>query len=287
MGPASQAAADVIFVVDESGSMVMEHEWIRTEVLHLDTQFRERGVGVGNRQNQFALVGFGRNSRDDITGIVLSQLTTPAQFINASNQLQLTGLVEDGYAAIDFALENIPTRSETAKIMILITDEDRSILRLDLSRETIEQSLRREGFILNAVVNQGFLSDPQDNTSHALGLDGNGTSYIIDQTDSNLFASRDGGTYNPNPAFGFGSTFRDYVQLAFATGGVAWDLNQLREQGLFAEAFTNAFTQVKVDEVMNVSRICFSCFCSLAGSQCTRVDVEDCSGEVPGELLLN
>lgn len=286
MGPASQAAADVIFVMDESGSMVMEHEWIRTEVSRLDAQLRQRGIGVGNRQNQFALVGFGRDSRDDILGVVLSQLTTPMQFISASNQLQLTGLFEDGYAAIDFALENIPTRSETAKIMILVTDEDRSILRLDLSRETIEQSLRREGFILNTIVNQGFLSDPRDNTSHALGLNGNGTSYVIDQTDPNLFTSQDGGTYNPNPAFGFENTFRDYVQLAFATGGVAWDLNQLREQGLFAEVFTNAFTQIKVDEVMNVSRICFSCFCSLTGGQCTTVDVEDCSGEVPGELLL-
>jgi len=76
--------------------MAMEHELIRTEVVLLNDQLRERGIGLGSRQNLFALVGFGRNNREDILGIVLSQLTTPEQFINASNQLELTGVSEDG-----------------------------------------------------------------------------------------------------------------------------------------------------------------------------------------------
>jgi len=266
--------------------MAMEHEWIRTEVVLLNDQLRERGIGLGSRQNLFALVGFGRNNREDILGIVLSQLTTPEQFINASNQLELTGVSEDGYAGIDFALDNIASRMGTAKLMIFVTDEDRSIIRLDLSRAVIEQRLRQEGFLLNVVVNQGFLSDPQDSTSHALGLDSNGTAYTFDRNNPNLFSSQEGGTYNQNPLFGFQDTYRDYVELAFATGGVAWDLNQLREQGLYAQAFTNAFTQVKVDEVMNVSRVCFSCFCTPPDSQCALeegVGVEECSGVVPGE----
>ena len=267
--------------------MAMEHEWIRTEAVRLNEQLTERGVGLGSRQNLFALVGFARDNPQDIGGIVLSQLTTPEQFINASRQLQLSGVFEDGYTGIDFALNNIVSRVGTAKVIIFVTDEDRSILRLDLSREVIQQRLIREGFLLNVVVNQGFLSDAQDNNSHALGLNGNGTAYTFDRNDPNLFSSQEGGVRNPNPGFGFGTTYRDYVELAFATGGVAWDLNQLREQGVFAEAFTNAFTQVKVDEVMTVSRVCFSCYCAPQGSQQCTLEVgvgrEECSGEVPGE----
>ena len=59
-GDARRAAADIVFVVDESGSMVMEHTWLRSEIVRLDQQLRLKGVGVGDRPNLFALVGFGR-----------------------------------------------------------------------------------------------------------------------------------------------------------------------------------------------------------------------------------
>ena len=51
---------------------------------------------------------------------------------------------------------------------------------------------------------------------------------------------------------GSGTTESDYVNgLAFATGidGAAWDLNRLRAGGLTATSFTNAFVDVKVEEI--------------------------------------
>ena len=44
-GPASQSAADIVFVVDESGSMAFEHEWIQKAAVELDQSLRLQGVG--------------------------------------------------------------------------------------------------------------------------------------------------------------------------------------------------------------------------------------------------
>lgn len=289
-GPASQAAADIMFVIDESGSMAMEHEWIQKEVNLLDIALRERGVGVGMRQNLFGLVGFGRNDPTSIGGITISQLARPDAFVVAARELQLTGVLEDGYSAIDHALSMIETRSGTAKQVILVTDEDRGVLRIDLSRELIEERLTRNGFMLNVIINQGFLSDPSDDHSFALGLGRNSTAYIVDPDSPLLFSTSDGGSPNPSPFFGFGNSYEDYALLAHSTGGAAWDLNQLREEGILAEAVTNAFTAVKVEEVMSVLRECFLCVCLYPQEVCSEVtdrELNECFGFAPGEYTMD
>ena len=288
IGPASSAAADIIFVVDESGSMAMEHEWIRREVVLLDVGLKQQGVGVGERENMFALVGFGRNDPVDITGVTLTSLAPLDEFISASFNLELTGVLEDGYAAIDHALITVQTRNGTAKQIILVTDEDRGVLRSDLSRDAIRQRLIDAGIVLNVVVNQGFLASADDPTTFALGLNGNGTAYVVDTETSSLFTTVDGGAPSSEQFFTFGNTLEDYVELAFSVGGLAWDLNQLREQGIFAEAFTNAFTQAKVNEVMTVFRVCFSCQCSAPEETCNiQHDVckENCVGPVQSKHI--
>ncbi len=288
-GEANQAAADIIFVVDESGSMFMEHAWIRKEVYVLESQLQERGVGVGERENLYALVGFARADLSAISGILISNLTRPDEFVNASFDLRTSGLIEDGYSGIDFALRNVQPRPGTARQLILVTDEDRGILRSDLTRDVIEQQLKDEGFVLNVIVNQGFLADSADNSSLALGLTGNGTAYIVDNS-SDSFTAVEGGEPITFSFFEFGDTLEDYVELAFRLGGAAWDLNQLREQGDFARAFTNAFTAVKVEEVMNVFRVCFACFCEANEAKdeiigpcigSVGIEISDCVG-IPG-----
>lgn len=283
VGPASQAAADIVFVVDESGSMAMEHEWIREEVRIFDRLLKTRGVGAGERNNLFALVGFGRNDRTAILGITLTQLTSAGDFVTASQDLVLTGVFEDGYAAIDYAIGNILTRPGTAKQLILITDEDRGILRPILTQDTIERRVKEAGYILNVVVNQGFQTTPYENTSYALGVT-SGTAYLFDPFSSSLFSTSRSSVI-PSTEFRFGTTFQDYVELALRLGGAAWDLNQLREQGLFARAFTNAFSETKVEEVMTVFRYCFECLCLSFREDCSLandVSIQNCAGTFPG-----
>lgn len=284
VGPASQAAADIVFVVDESGSMAMEHEWIRQEVRILDRLLKERGVGAGERSNLFALVGFGRNDFDAILGVTLTQLTSASDFIAASNHLVLTGSFEDGYAAIDHAVESIASRPDTAKQLILVTDEDRGILRTDLSRGVIERRLREAGYVLNVVVNQGFQTTSD---TFALGVT-NSAAYLFDPFSSNSLFISTTDEVNPSTEFRFGNTFEDYVEMALGLGGAAWDLNQLREQGMFARAFTNAFSEAKVEEVMRVFRYCFECLCFSSREVCSLaegVNNEACTGTFPGMLL--
>ena len=47
-------AADIILLVDESGSMVQEHAWIPTVATSLDQALRDVGVGEESR-NRYAL----------------------------------------------------------------------------------------------------------------------------------------------------------------------------------------------------------------------------------------
>ena len=283
-GRISQAAADIVFVVDESGSMAYEHEWIRKSAVSFDKALKDQGVGVGKRQNMYALVGFGRNDPSAILGVTLAPLTSLDGFLNVTDQLALNGLVEDGYAAIYHVLQTIESRPDTAKQIILVSDEDREALRKDLSFESLSEQLKNTGYVLNAVVNQGFMAN-QSSSVFALGLRGDGKSFIFNQSSSTLFSTSSGGFPSSAEVFNFGSTFEDYVQLSFSTGGVAWDLNQLREGGNYSIAFTNAFTQAKLDEIMAMFNVCFLCQCTRQPNMCvlqSDFELENCVGEYTG-----
>ena len=288
IGPASQAAADIIFVVDESGSMAGEQGWIREEVQVLDRMLKEKGVGSGMRRNMFALVGYSRNNPQDILGITLTTLASSSDFVTASRNLMVTGTAEDGYAAIDYALTNIPTRSDTAKQIILVTDSDRRILQFDLNRANIEQRVRELGFTLNVVVNQGFVISEVDSI-FALGIT-NTFGYVLDTLTKRLYSSVNSSEVTLSQYISFGSTIEDYVTLALNLDGAAWDINQLREGGTFSEAFVNAFSDIKVEEMMTVFRYCFECQCRSRREVCSlanSVALRDCSGKLPGKLNRN
>ena len=61
---ASEAAsfADVVVVVDESGSVSGEHAWIGGMIPPLEANLVSRSVGAGADANRYGLVGFGASS---------------------------------------------------------------------------------------------------------------------------------------------------------------------------------------------------------------------------------
>ena len=285
IGNASEAAADIIFVVDESGSMAREHRWIREEVQILDQSLKRNGVGAGERFNLFALVGFGRNTPSEILGTTLTQLTSASDFVEVSNSLMLTGTFEDGYAAIDYALENIATRPNTVKRIILVTDGDREVLRSDLSRDIIEKRLSEAGFVLDVVVNQAFIIQP---LTYAIGISTQ-SAYLLNTSSVDLFSVLEREDVTPSSDYTFGNTFEDYVELALGLGGSVWDLNQLREGEVFTRAFTNIFTKIEVDEVLTVFSYCFECQCLSIREECSLADgvgINDCLGALTGTNML-
>lgn len=246
--------ADIIFVVDESGSMYGEHAWLATMVTQLETGLLNAGV----TNNRYGLVGYGGGSihytghKHDVdnTTIGLQDWGTAAGLSAATGGLVLTGGTEDGWEAINFALNNYSFRSDAAVNIVLITDEDRDTWPAPgLTYNDVLTNLNGQNAILNVVVDAS-MRDGSDNT--VLGVSNDqfdddlnllGDCYLADGSGGYTYS--DGGYYYS----GFGTTETDYFNLALDTDGAAWDLNQLRAGGDTALSFTDAFVDIKVKEI--------------------------------------
>lgn len=245
LGLACQASAagyaDIVFVVDESGSMSGEHAWLGSMVTQLDTELNAVGVGSSGTANQYALVGYGASSpaptKHSVGG---GDWGTASQLATATGSLVTTGGTEDGYEAIDFFFNNYSVRSGAALNVVLVTDEDRDIRDSSLSYSGIESDFVQRNALLNVVVDASFSSST---AGTVLGVDSVGNAYLADG--SGGYTTAAGGTATS----GFGTTIADYVNLAWATGGAAWDLNQLRVGGVTATSFTDAFVDIKAGEI--------------------------------------
>lgn len=241
--PAAWAArfTDTIVVIDESGSMSGEHAWIGGMINDLDVALQAAGV----TNNQYGLVGYGGlgskllgHSYNVGSGLFGSA----SDFGSATSQLVTSGGFEDGYEALDYALNNYSFREGSAVNLILVTDEDRDIhsSAQNLTYQTILNAFQGENALLNAVVDSNFRDGSNYN---ALGVDNQGNAYREDGTGGFI---KTGGGYSSSAD---GTTKTDYVDLAWATDGAAWDLNLLRAGGNTATSFTNAFVDVKVREI--------------------------------------
>lgn len=227
-------AADVILVVDESGSMFTEHDWIPGMTRELDEALRVVNIGVQPR-NLFGVVGYGADclSENFTVGRVITtpdnEIFTFGSAVNEfTSMLGTDGRMEDGYSGIKTALEGYPSRN-AAKQFILITDEDRDPVDGNLTREAIQEMLEQAGAVLNVAVSEEF----EGAGLRALGIDGASAAYVYDPSASSLFRIVQGaGMSVENSAHG--STSVDYTQLALELSGAAWDLTRLREGWSFA-----------------------------------------------------
>lgn len=239
--PASAAPlfADVVAIVDESGSMSGEHGWLGGMVGALDTQLNVHGL----TPNQYGLVGFGASGSHGIPGhshlVGGGQFGSAAQFATATGGLVISGGTEDGYSGLSAAF-GYTFRAGSARNFILVTDEDRDNLGGGETFASMLATFQRTNTLLNAVINASFRCGDQ---SVALGMKSGGIGYKADGAGGYVTCT------GASAISGFGSTITDYVNLALATGGAAWDLNQLRAGGLTAASFTDAFVDIKVGEI--------------------------------------
>lgn len=107
------------------------------------------GVGDGDVRNRYCLIGFGSFKPfttahfRDVGGKVCY---SAADFPRAQAQLLTQGRMEDGYEAIQFALDNVPFRNSPfiAKNILLITDEGRTVIPEgeNITRQSIEQAIK-------------------------------------------------------------------------------------------------------------------------------------------------
>ena len=246
--PRAEAApiyADIIAVVDESGSMSGEHAWLGTMVGSLELGLQGAGV---TGPNQYGLVGFGGGggvhpSAGHQHNVGGGQFGTAAQFAAATAGLVTTGATEDGWAGITFGL-TYGMRADAARNMILVTDEDRDNTNAALTFANVLASLTSANVQLNAVVDASFRCG-NFGANQVLGVDSTGRAYVADGAGG--YTTCDGAVF----AAGAGTTKADYVDLAWGTGGAAWNLALLRAGGLTADSFSSAFVAVKVEEITN------------------------------------
>ena len=232
------AAADIVFLVDESGSMSTEHAWLDGMVTSLDTEL----AAVGETDVTYSLIGFGDYYVPGQVPYLHLNAGDLTAFTNATDDLEVSGGLEDGYAAIDFAFNNINFTEGAAMNFILITDEDRDVNTsypgyAGLSYASILEDLTDANALLNVVVDGTFSFEGQS---------------LVGTGDEGYVADGAGGYTTTGAAdslSGFYNTITDYVDLALETGGAAWDLNQLRAGGLTADSFTNAFVDIKAEEI--------------------------------------
>ncbi len=233
-------AADVVVVVDESGSMDGEHQWIADFAAPLEAHLTTNGVGEGAVTNRYGLLAY------DPVPLPINVGTQPMgdyrQFITASAQLALRGSgTEDGWRAVRHAITQYPLRETAARNIILVTDEDRDNTDSTITYASLLAEMQGAKAVLNAVVNARFKCG---DGSVALGLGQHNVGYKAD--------GRGGFQTCPNAsAFGGdGNTINDYVKMALETGGAAWDIEVLRDGGRVAQSFTNALLKIKVQEIL-------------------------------------
>jgi hypothetical protein len=237
--------ADVVVIMDESGSMGGEQAWMNTLIPTLDSKL----VAEGLTGNQYAIIGYGASGTGGHASVAPHKhLYLGADWFSAGNFSSATpafiasGGTEDGWAAIQYFFDNYTTRAGAAINVILVTDEDRDNTNATFTYANTLARLTSASALLNAVVNCGFRTATGGT---ALGVDSDGDAYVANG--SGGYTSTPGGSQGGACD---GSTKTQYVDMAWASGGAAWDLNQLRAGGSTATSFSAAFVDIKVQEII-------------------------------------
>lgn len=266
-GPANAVvvpdAADIIVVVDESGSMSTEHDFLDAAgapsvIPLLEAALQAANVGSGGTANQYGLVGYGSSNAHSPANQVAHKhpvnavdFGSAAQFATAADSLVNQGGDEDGYQAIRYALDNYAFRAgNIARQIILVTDEDRdtntatdngNVDGSTLNFANMKAALAAAGVILNVIVNVDLEDGFND---AALGVAADGTAFL--EGPGGTFTESAGGAC----VAGSGSSCADYADLANQLGGAVWDLNAIRQGGNSLASFVAAFVDAKVEEII-------------------------------------
>lgn len=187
---AAPILSDLIFVVDESGSMGNVQTNLRNNI----GLFASILTGTGQVNAQYGLVGYGNRN---IVPRMLTDLTDDTAFSTAAQNLVANGGTEPGYTATAFALNGLDDqsslfsfRSNAVKNIIILTDEpsngDRSY-RGAIDGQAVSETLLDGLLTSNNALYNGVLRGSSTIASYEdLINDHNGSIF-----DLNLFNSTD------------------------------------------------------------------------------------------------
>lgn len=183
-GSVPQPAAEVVFVVDESSSLALSHQWLPELATGLEEALHRRGIGQ-HLPNLYSIVGFA-STANGLTGkghVIRSDgaiFYPVSKFLNASAMLHNDGRREDGYCAIQHALDRVRSshRANSCLHLILITDEDRDLECAELDIIIIKAHVKQDKAGLVAVLKQRYI-DPTD--QQVFGIDYNSVGFLYEQ----------------------------------------------------------------------------------------------------------
>jgi hypothetical protein len=240
-GPVSASGfADIIVVMDESGSMFAAQQFSIGLIANLDQQLAAAGIGDGRIGfNQFGLVGFSDSTtpRAFPVGAGGALFGTSVEYAAAAQNLTIGGFLEDGWEALQFTANTYQFRPSAAKFIILVTDEDRDPVDLSATFANTLAAVQGTGATLEGILGVSIVDG---NNLPALALDSQGTAFLADGAGG--FTTSPGGSIQ----FAFGTTQTDYVDMAFATGGIVGDISQISQGGLTAASFGQAMVSAIV-----------------------------------------
>ena len=241
--------ADVIVVMDESGSMAQQQAFTTQLIAQLELSFTAKGIG-STGGNRYGLVGYGSDANPVHTipvGGANAPFGTALQYVVAANaNLVQAGGIEDGWAAVYYAITNYTYRPNAAKFMILVTDEDRDVdsritfnPTVTLSRAGLITQLQANGIKLEGILNTRIV----DPIKPALALAADSTVYT--SAINGGFTTKLGGRLDTS----FGTTQTDYVDIIHPVGGIVGDLGFISPGGNDTTSFANALVSSIVQQV--------------------------------------
>ncbi len=194
-GSTAQSAimTDIVFVVDESGSMGTVQANLRNNIGLFASILSAGGVDA-----QYGLVGYGASQAQPR---MLSDLTDDTSVATAAQGLLTSGSFESGYSATAFALNAIDNqnnlfsyRPNAVKNIIIFTDEDNdfssnagfAVNGLAPSYAVIDGLLTQNNALFNAVVSSGGACLTADSDCYVpLALAHNGQQFNLNSLNTN------------------------------------------------------------------------------------------------------
>ena len=244
VAPQNVPFVDVIIVMDETVTMSQTQVFTGQLILDLEAALSAAGIGTtalgGNR---YGVVGFA--SQGNPLGRIIpvgaggANFGTAAEYAAvATTAFRNDGAIEEGYAGIDFALQNYATRSNATKFIIFASDEDRDVTVPTLTLASTISNLQSFGFNFQAIVDVQVTNSAGQ---RALAVDAAGNSFSLNAAGTG-FVEAPGGSVTG----GFGTTEQDYVSIVNATGGIVSDIAQIAASTTVA----NVFSQVLVTSII-------------------------------------
>jgi GEVED domain/Dockerin type I domain/Bacterial pre-peptidase C-terminal domain len=238
----STVGADVIVIMDESGSMTFAQQFSVQLIDNLEAGFQKAGIGkIGG--NRYGLVGFGNAAqipRSIPVGSNGELFGTSTEYgVAANKNLVVDGDTEDGWTAIDYTLNNYTYRSNAAKYVVLVTNEDRDEIAPQSKTDLIDR-LNSQGIKLNGI----YESTIQDSKGALPFLALDNQTRVFKADGSGGYSTELGGSV----AFAFGTTEPDYIDMSFATNGIAGDIEQIQVGGATTQSFSKALVDTFVGQ---------------------------------------